>query len=688
MNRLSRATSPYLKQHADNPVNWYEWGEEALSRAKTEDKPLIISIGYAACHWCHVMASESFSDRAIASFMNEHFICIKVDREERPDIDQIYMEAAFHTSGRGGWPLNAFALPDGKPFFAATYFPPKQWIELLHQISNVYLTDSGQVREAAGSITEGIRSIPFNTSPAPEPFVKTDYLTSGKNQIALIDPEWGGYKGAPKFLMPSGIEFLLQFHYLAPNSGSLNESIITLDAMAKGGIYDQIGGGFSRYSTDPFWKVPHFEKMLYDNAQMIGLYSHAFQITNKQRYADIIKQTIQFAERELLQPDGGFSSSIDADSEHEEGKFYLWTKKEIEAILGQSLAEIILPYYQVTEEGNWEHGTNILHIASEKDDFACKYGIPVKELERILKKSNRLLLQQRNKRIRPTTDKKILASWNALMVSGYIQAYHALGKPKYLAGALKTADFLESKMVAENGMLFHTYSEGEATTAAFLDDYALLATACIDLYEATFNLHWLTLAKRLTGFVEDHFSDPHSNLFFYTSDQTNELIARKHDFSDNVIPSSNSVLSHVFYKLAILFENGKYRQTAEKMVSTLRNEIVTQGVYHSNWAMLLGKLVFPSHEIAILGEKALPFCRLMKKDYLPTTVFAGGTDENLPLLKHRSIPGKTAIYVCRDKTCTPPVWSAKSALTRIWALLLLLLPNLAGLAQIIGYWAQ
>ncbi len=681
MNHLSQATSPYLKQHAGNPVNWYEWGEEALLKAKNENKPVIISIGYAACHWCHVMAAESFSDPVIAAFMNARFICIKVDREERPDIDQIYMEAAHLVSGRGGWPLNAFALPDGKPFYALTYLPPKKWLELLHQLSNIYLTDFGRIQEAAGSLTDGIRSIPFNNPLSPEPFTTSDYLASGENQLALIDREWGGYKGAPKFMMPSGIEFLLQFHYLALKSEALNASIITLDAMAKGGIYDQIGGGFSRYSTDPFWKVPHFEKMLYDNAQMISLYSHAFQITNKPLYADIIKQTIRFAEHELLQPDGGFSSSIDADSEHEEGKFYLWTKKEIETILGQPLAEIVLQYYQVTEKGNWEHGRNILHITSEKDDFANENGISMKALESILKKTNRLLLKHRNKRIRPTTDQKILTSWNALMVSGYIQAYHALGKPKYLTGALRTAAFLESKMVTGDGMLLHAYSERKATTAAFLDDYALMAAACIDLYEATFNLHWLTLAKRLTGYVEDHFSDPQSNLFFYTSDQTRELIARKHDFSDNVIPSSNSVLAHVFYKLALLFENGRYGQIAEKMTSTFTNEIVRQGAYYSNWAMLLGKLLFPSHEVAVLGEKALPFCRLMKKNFPPTTLFAGGTKEDLPLLEHRSIQGKTAIYVCRDKTCTPPVWSAKTALTRIWALLVLLLPNPDCLAQ-------
>ncbi len=666
-NRLSQASSPYLRQHADNPVDWYEWGEEALSKAKKENKPLIISIGYAACHWCHVMAHESFSDKEIAKFMNSHFVCIKVDREERPDIDRIYMEAAQLLSGRGGWPLNAFALPDGRPFYAATYFPPDNWMDALHQLRHLFQNEYPQVLQAATSLTEGIQANPFPGISDSKPFASNDYLAAYENQINRIDFEFGGYAGAPKFMMPAGLEFLLQYHYLTGDQKALDAVTITLDAMAKGGIFDQVGGGFSRYSTDQYWKVPHFEKMLYDNAQLITLYAHAYQLTNKPLYAEIVEQTIEFTERELQHSEGGFYASIDADSEHEEGKFYVWSKQDVESVLDPATAEIVLRFYQISDYGNWEKGKNILHYKDNKVTFARENGMSVIELNAILQTATKSLLEQRNNRIRPATDDKILTSWNALMISGYVNAFRALGNEQLLKGAISTARFLETNMLRDNGLLFRVYKDGKVSTEAFLDDYALLTDAYISLYEVTFDLHWLQLSQLLTGYVLNHFADTENQLFFYTSDKAENLIARKHEISDNVIPASNSVFAHVLFKLGILLEKADYTQMANEMLFKIRRETVQQGAYYSNWAMLLGKMVFPTFEVSILGENAVPFNLEMQKKYLPTAVFAGGINDNLPLLHNRLVESETVIYVCQNKTCNSPVFSAFAALELIKA---------------------
>jgi len=664
-NRLSQASSPYLRQHADNPVDWYEWGEEALSKARLENKPLIISVGYAACHWCHVMAHESFSDEAIASFMNAHFVCIKVDREERPDIDRIYMEAAQLLSGRGGWPLNSFALPDGKPFYAATYFPPDQWMDALNQLSHLFQNEYPRVLQAATSLTEGIRANPFPGIADIKPFTPEEYHAAFENQIHTIDFELGGYAGAPKFMMPVGLEFFLQYHYLTEDQKALDAVTITLDAIAKGGICDQIGGGFSRYSTDQFWKVPHFEKMLYDNAQLITLYSHAYQLTNKPLYAEIIENTISFLERELRHTEGGFFASVDADSEHEEGKFYVWSKKEMESVLNPKHTEILLRFYQVSANGNWEKGRNILHCKYDKVSFALENGMSYDALDAVLKTANRSLLERRNKRIRPSTDDKILTSWNALMISGYVNAYKALGNEQYLKGAISTARFLETNVIKESGLLYRVYKDGKVSAEAFLDDYALLADAFIGLYEVTFDLHWLLQSQLLTAFVWNHFADAGNRLFFYTSDKAESLIARKHEISDNVIPASNSVFAHVLYKLGVLLEKTDYSKMAAEMLFRIRNETVQQGTYYANWAMLLGKMVYPACEVAILGRNAVPVSLEIQKRYLPTAVFAGGMTENLPLLYNRLTDDETGIFVCQNKTCNRPVYSAIEALDLI-----------------------
>lgn len=664
-NRLSRASSPYLRQHADNPVDWFEWGEEALSKAKIENKPLIISIGYAACHWCHVMAHESFSDAGIAEVMNTHFVCIKIDREERPDIDRIYMEAAQLLSGRGGWPLNAFALPDGRPFYAATYFPPDQWMDALNQLSHLFQTGYPRILQAAEALTAGIRTDSLPEMINSSPFTRDEYQLAFENQIRTIDFKLGGYNGAPKFMLPAGLEFLLQYHYLTGDQQALEALTITLDAMARGGIYDQIGGGFARYSTDEFWKVPHFEKMLYDNAQLISLYSHAYQMTKKPLYAEIVEYTIAFAERELRHPEGGFYASVDADSEHEEGKFYVWTKPEILSVLDPRFAELILGFYQVSAHGNWEHEKNILHYKFDKEHFADQNGISTNEFNQILAEANRTLLDHRNLRIRPATDDKILTSWNAMMISGYVSAYKAIGNEHYLGNAVQTAQFIENYMIKEEGILFRVFRDGKVSVQAFLDDYVLVANALIDLYEVTFDMRWLSLSRLLAAQIWNHFRDAEHNLFFYTSDQSKQLIARKHETSDNVIPASNSVLAHVFYKLGILTENYDYLKMATQMALNFRNEIVQHGAYYANWAMLIGKLTYPCYEVAILGENALKEAREMQKRYLPAAIFAGGIRENLPVLMNRLLDQKTVIYICQNKVCNLPVFTVSEALELI-----------------------
>ncbi len=664
-NRLSRANSPYLKQHADNPVDWYEWGEEALAKAKEKNKPLIISVGYAACHWCHVMAHESFSDESIAEFMNEHFVCIKIDREERPDIDRIYMDAAQLLSGRGGWPLNAFALPDGRPFHAGTYFPPEQWTDALSQLSHLYQTSYPRILQAAEALTQGIRANALPEIVNPLPFTREEYVESFANLIQTIDFKLGGYNGAPKFMLPIGFEFLLHYHYLTGDQQALDAVTISLDAMARGGIYDQIGGGFSRYSTDQFWKVPHFEKMLYDNGQLISLYAHAYQVTKRSRYAEVVEQTIAFAERELRHPEGGFYASIDADSEYEEGKFYVWTRQELESVLDPADAALMLEFYLMTTRGNWEDGKNILHYSSDKEYFAVKSGISVKDFNRILERSNKKLLEERNLRIRPATDDKILTCWNALMLSGYLNAFKALGKADYLEQALKTARFLEKYMISKDRLLYRVFKDGKVSIEGFLDDYTLLAEAFVTLYEVTFDIHWLNLSQHLTAQIWNHFRDAEHNLFFYTSDLSEPLIARKHETSDNVIPASNSVLAHLLSEFGIITGNTEYTDMAVRMAQNFRTEIIQHGPYYANWAMLVGKLTHPDFEIAILGENALAVSHEIQSHYLPTATFAGGLTENLPVLMNRLMENQTVIYVCQDKVCNLPVSTVDEVLTLI-----------------------
>ena len=660
-NSLINETSPYLLQHANNPVNWYAWNDDTLSKAKEENKMLLISIGYAACHWCHVMEHESFENEEVARVMNENFICIKVDREERPDVDQLYMNAAYLINGNGGWPLNALAMQDGKPFFAGTYYPKENWIKLLEYFAAIYKTEPEKLEVQAENVSKGIRDIehlPMNTNPVS--FSENDLNKMFFLFQKRIDSEHGGTKGGMKFPMPSIWEFLLQYHYFSKNKEALNAVEITLNNMANGGIYDQVGGGFSRYATDVKWHVPHFEKMLYDNGQLSSLYSHAFQVTANPLYKRVVYETLEFVNRELTSPEGGFYSSLDADSEGEEGKYYVWGEKEIKEVLKED-AGFYLDYFGITEQGNWEKNKNIADASFSKKNVAVNEQITQK-----LVSLNKKLFDEREKRIRPATDDKILTSWNSLMTKGFIDAYQAFGDESFLNSAKRNIDFLLKNMFAENNSLFRNYKNGKATIHGFLDDYAFFITALIEYYQVTFDESYLQKAKAITEYVNTHFFDKNSGMFLYTNDQYSSLIARKMEVTDNVIPSSNSQMAKNLYFLSQYFDNKLYEEISMQLIKNVFDDLTKNLGYYSNWAQAMLLQVYQAIEIAIVGkdwkEKLVQF----QKNYLPNIIYSGGEIEGtLPLLENKMAEGRTMIYVCKNKSCNLPVENVAHAMTQI-----------------------
>lgn len=663
-NRLAEATSPYLKGHADNPVDWYEWGDEAINKAKEEDKPIIISIGYASCHWCHVMERESFMDSSVAAIMNRDFISIKIDREERPDIDKIYMNAAQLLNGSGGWPLNAVALPNGKPFFAGTYFPPEEWKNILTQISQAYQQNRQPLVETANALTEGIRNTNSlnDLTLKKKDISKSAYFSVIENWEESFDRESGGYKGEQKFPLPTTWNALLQHYYLSENDEVLNMVKITLDNMARGGIYDQLGGGFSRYTIDPQWVIPHFEKMLYDNAQLISLYAKAYKVIPSEEYRAVIKESLAFVERELSNNEGGFYSSLNADTDGEEGKYYIWSIEELRNSLMASELELVTDFYNIEPYGNWEKGKNILHSKLSPEEFARETGKSPEEFRGSLKGAKEKLFKKRKRRTAPSVDDKSLTSWNALMVDAYLDAFLALGDTAYLGKAIKTAEFLNTKMVKPDHSLWRSYKDGKSTIHAFLDDYALLSQAYINLYQVTFDIKWLQKAEKITNYTLEYFQNENSGMFYYTSSDHSNLVARKMELDDNVIPSSNSVMAQNLLVLGTLLENQNYLLQSDRMLRWMFNMAVEEPSFYPNWIKLLGIKAFGAYEIAIVGEEAQEKNIYVQRDYLPTSIFMGGKEENLPLLASKLVENETLIYVCQDKTCKYPVSSPEKAI--------------------------
>ncbi len=665
-NELIHESSPYLLQHAHNPVNWYQWGDAALQKAHTENKMLIISIGYAACHWCHVMEHESFEDAEVAKIMNENFICIKVDREERPDVDQVYMNAAQLITGRGGWPLNAMALADGRPFYAGTYFPKDKWINMLAYFVDMQQNKPEALQKSAEQVTKGIHATENVTFKNNEKTFLPDELDKQfETWKPNIDFVRGGENRAPKFPMPSAWAYLLHYHYLSNNEEALNALTVTLDNMAMGGIYDHLQGGFARYSTDANWHVPHFEKMLYDNAQLITLYAQAFQATKNPLYKKTVYETLEFVKDELTSPDGEFYASLDADSEAVEGKFYVWTKEEIISVLKDD-AEIFSDYYNITAEGNWEHGNSILLRNETDETIADRFNIAVGVLYENIDTCKKKLMKVRNARVKPGLDDKVLSSWNALMITGYTKAYRIFNEERFLAAAITNANFLLQHTIAAEGEMTRNYKNGKATINALLDDYAFTIAAFIELYQATFNEQWLTEADKLTMYVLEHFFDKDSKMFFYTHNQYSNLIARKMELSDNVIPSSNSEMAKNLFLLGHYFNNDDYINKAKQMLINVEADVQRNIYFYANWGIVQALFTSPLYEVAIMGDDFANKRKQFDEYYLPDVILLGGnTDSKLVLLENKLIAGQTSIYVCRDKSCELPVVQVEEALEQI-----------------------
>lgn len=663
-NHLALESSPYLKQHMNNPVDWYPWGEEALSRAKNEDKPIIISIGYSTCHWCHVMERESFENEDIASVMNDDFVCIKVDREERPDVDQVYMDAVGAMGQQGGWPLNVFLTPERKPFYGGTYFPPNGWLGLLNNVADVFKNKRAELNESAEKVTEEINKSTFGGSfqDADSEINEATFEKIAEKIAPTFDTINGGTAGAPKFPMPAIWLFLTQSLNQVENLGFKEQLLLTLDRMVFGGIYDQIGGGFARYSTDNEWFAPHFEKMMYDNGQLVSLYSKAYKLAPKAHYKEAVFQTVEWLKREMLNDDGGIYAALDADSEGQEGKFYIWTDEELQGLLADKY-ELVKKYYNTTGSGNWEKDWNILNRNTNDNAFADENGIAEGELKSIITSVQSTLLENRAKRIRPGLDNKILLGWNALMSSGLVDAYNTFGEEEFLILAKSNIDFILENML-EGDVLFHSYGK---KSQGYMDDYALFIQTLIDMYQATFDEQYLNRANTLTDYVMNSFYDEKEFSFFFTSRDSEKLIVDKKEMFDNVIPASNSVMANNLIKLGTMMDKQDYHQTAQSMLSQVYKVVTKQPNYMSNWAIAFHLNFYAPLEIIIIGTEALAFKAALSKQKLPNYVIMGAESvSDLPLLEGRkAIEGKTTIYVCQHKTCQLPVFSVEDALSQI-----------------------
>ncbi len=663
-NQLIHETSPYLLQHANNPVNWHAWNEETIEKARSEDKPLLVSVGYSTCHWCHVMERESFEDEGVAKIMNDNFICIKVDREERPDIDQLYMDAVQLLSGRGGWPLNCFALPDGRPFYGGTYFPKEQWKQLLQKITELFSNDRKELTEQASKLTEGVANSGFIKPGEDQKITNTEAERFIENLKDELDDKNGGIGSAPKFPLPVVYEALLYGYNLTADSDLINHLELTLDKMSRGGIYDQLGGGFARYSVDKIWKVPHFEKMLYDNAQLISLYSKAYKIAPKNTYRSVVYETVDFLVREFKNQDELFFSALDADSEGEEGKFYVWTKGEFTNVLGD-YAPLMADYFGIEGEGYWENGKNILVRTESNERFAKRNNLSETELEKLVEKSKRMLFDRRSYRERPATDDKILTDWNAMLVSALVDAYEAFENERFLNLALRTAQALSNRVVSHDGstLLYHAYKNGEAKIPGFLDDYAFLAKAFFRIYEVTFKEEWLLQTRKLVDYALNHFYDDESGFFFFTHDQHSRLAAKKNNFLDNVTPSGNSVIFNLMYRLFMVFEEDQYLEKSRKAMKRIIPVMDKSAIAFSNWAVLLMRMGYPSYVAAIAGEDALEKRKAFFNAFLPNVIFAGSsTSSSVPVLKGRFNKNETLIYVCRERDCLLPTGEPDKAI--------------------------
>ena len=662
-NKLIDQTSPYLLQHAHNPVNWQPWGDEAIEQAKREDKLILISIGYAACHWCHVMEHESFEDVGVSEVMNSNFVCVKVDREERPDVDNYYMTAVQLMQQQGGWPLNVIAMPDGRPIWGGTYFTKDTWVKNLLAIADYYRKNKNETEEYAASLQNGIEQASLtaeleNVVPANSKLLEGG-VTGWKQRF---DMENGGRVGAPKFPMPVTLEFLLYYGFMKNDKTVLDFVEITLEKMARGGIYDQVGGGFARYSVDDKWKVPHFEKMLYDNGQLLSIYSKGFQQFKNDEFKTVVYETVDFLERELMDGTGAFYSSLDADSEGEEGKFYVWNEAKLKAIIKEDF-DLFSSYFHVDSMGFWEQGNYILLRDVSDESFAKKCNISVEELQHKVANWKKVLLAERTKRIRPGLDDKTLTSWNALVIQGLVDAFIAFQDEQFLDLAQKNANFIKQNVLLENGKLFHNWKNGRTSVDGFLEDYSITIQAFISLFEASGDESWLTLSVKLTDYTFTHFYDEKSGLFYFSEKNDNSVLTNHFQKEDNVVPAANSVMANNLHRLYLLLGKTEYREISEKMAHHVTKQFSKYPMAYANWGRLILMKTEPFFEVAIVGEDAEKIRRELQKLFQPNVLFAfSETDSKIPILSNRSITGKTLIYVCEEGVCQLPVETAVKAM--------------------------
>jgi uncharacterized protein len=677
-NRLINETSPYLLQHAYNPVDWHPWGPDALAQAQAGDKPILLSVGYSACHWCHVMAHESFEDAETARLMNELFVNIKVDREERPDIDAIYMDAVQAMTGQGGWPMTVFLTPDGKPFYGGTYFPPTPrgqmpgFRQVLLAIADAWRNRRVELVSSGERVAEVLnRSAQFEGSESPLNTGLLDQAT--KRLLRSFDRYEGGFGGAPKFPQPMNLDFLLQTYLRSHDTEALHAVNFTLEKMARGGIYDQLGGGFHRYSTDDVWLTPHFEKMLYDNAQLARTYLHAWQMTGEPLFRRVVEETLDYVVREMMSPEGGFYSTQDADSEGEEGKFFLWQPAEVVTLLGPEDARLFCAYFGVSPRGNFREGgpgANILHVQRDFEVVAADLGVTPERLRQAMERGCKALFEARERRVHPGRDDKVLAEWNGLMLHAFAEAGAALDRPDYVTVARRAAEFLLEKMSfrTEGGALrlHRTYKDSRAHLNGYLEDYAAVALSFVALYQATFELRWLRSAAELAESILSSFRDPERGGFFQTGSDHETLIARRKDFIDSAVPSGNSLTAELFLRLRILLDQNEYAEHAEGIMQVMGDAL---GEQPGAFGRLLCSLDFhlnSGQEIAIigpLGEAATgELLSVIYSRFLPNTVLASAVPDDegastfIPLLAHRTmLGGRPTAYVCRNYVCSLPV---------------------------------
>jgi uncharacterized protein len=666
-NKLVHENSPYLLQHANNPVDWYPWGEEALNKARTENRPIFLSIGYAACHWCHVMEEESFEDPETAAIMNANFICIKVDREERPDLDSIYMQATTAMTGSGGWPMSVFLTPDLQPFYAGTYFPPVRrynmpaFRDVLLNLAAAWREDRQEIDRVGNQVFEYIQP-QTQAGETGNEFTRQTLETATRSLLDSYDWDNGGWGGAPKFPQPMTIEFLLRRAVADPSQRDelLRLGTHVLNAMSRGGMYDVVGGGFARYSVDNFWRVPHFEKMLYDNAQLAMVYLHGYLVTGEAWFRQVCEETLDFILREMSHPEGGFFSSLDADSEGEEGKFYVWTQDEIQAALSSDI-EFFKAAYGITPQGNWE-GKTVLQRALDDTTLAARFKLDAESVRQKLTESHRQLLQARGTRVRPGTDDKVLVMWNSLALSAFSEAGRYLGRPDYLDAAIRNARFLLNYLYVDNRLL-RSWREGQAKHNAYLEDYAGLILGLLDIYQSDFTPEWFETAIKLAEEMIEHFTDPNDG-FFDTRSDHETLLIRPKDLQDNAIPSGNAMACDVLLKLAAFTDEGRYRDMAERALGRVADFSTRYPSAFGRWLSAADFALSNVKQVAAVyeadAENVQELLQVIQSEYRPNLVLAVSPyppPPNTPaLLKDRPLKeGRATVYVCEGFVCKNPV---------------------------------